>query len=162
MSAAEPHPWALRLFGAAAVVGIVGWVILLCLWAWWMLQPANLPSVTEPMPVLNLNDEVAIGESLLLQLDVTKSQELTAVSTGRFIECPESGNLVTLTGLDAINLPTGSYTVVADSITLPPKVTVGDRCQAVIRVTYRINPVRVESVEFESELFTVMPAKEAP
>ena len=159
MSADKPHPLALRLFGVAAVVGIVGWLLLLSLWGWWTLQPANLPSVTEPMPVLNEDREVAIGEPLLLQLQVVKTAELTAVSTGRWLAC-ESSNLVTLTSLDPVNLPVGEYTVVADSIILPAKITPGDTCTAVIRVTYRINPMRVESVEFDSEPFTVLPPVE--
>ena len=161
MSENQPHPLALRLFGAAAVIGIAGWVGLLALWGWWSLQPVALPTVTEPMPVLNPNREVAIGDPLLLQLDVVKQQELDAVGTSRYLAC-ESSNLVTLTSMTAINLPVGEYTVIADSIVLPAKITPGDVCRAVISVTYHVNPIRDDDVEFTSEPFTVLPAEEKP
>jgi hypothetical protein len=41
---------------------------------------------------------------------------------------------------------------------MPAKITLGDVCVAVLGVTYQINPIRREHVEFHSEPFTVLPA----
>ena len=150
----EPHPLALRLFGFAAVVGILGWMALLALWGWWTLQPINLPNVTEPLPVLNPGHAVPIGEPLRMKLDVAKTDDLSPVASTRLLEC-ESGNLVTLTSAP-VQLPIGTYTITSDSIVIPAKITPGDTCLAVIAVTFRINPIRTEVARFESEPFLVL------
>ena len=159
MSTSDPHPLAIKLFGVAAIIGVGGWLTLLAVYTWWMLQPANIPTVTEPMPILNENHEVAIGEPLLVELQVSKFQDLTPVGTTRYLAC-DSSNLVTLTKLEPIDLPIGEYTVISDDIVVPAKITPGDMCRAIITVSYRINPVRVEGADFESDKFTVLAPRE--
>ena len=151
------NPWMARVFTVAAAVGIFGWVFLLGLWGWWSVQPVTLPTITEPIKVLNPGNRVAIGDTLLMELQVDKPVDLRAVGNTRRLECVSS-NLVTLTA-GIIELPGGEYRVVSDTIVLPAKVTPGDECVAVLGVTYQINPIRVEHVEFHSEPFTVLPAE---
>lgn len=154
----DPHPWQIRVFTAAALIGGGGWAILLGLWGWWTLQPTSLPVVTEPIEVLNPGNDVAIGEALVMRLVVNKPNPATAVSSSRRLECL-SGNLVTLTSGSAVPLPVGSYTLVSDNVIMPAKVTPGDTCDAVWTIRYRINPIRDEVVEWRSEPFTVLPAQ---
>jgi len=151
----HPHPWQVRLFAIAAFIGVVGWSVIFGLLIWWTVQPANLPTVTEPIEVLNPGNAVAINDTLLMRLDVVKPHELAQVGTVRLLECL-SGNLVTLTSTD-IRLPAGTYSVISDSIIIPAKITPGDTCSAVFEITYRINPIREEVVRFDSEPFTVLP-----
>lgn len=155
---ADPHPWVVRAFGIAALVGVGGWMLLLGVWAWWMLQPADLPTVTEPIAVLNEGNKVAIGSPLVLELQVNKPVDRTPISSSRLLEC-ESGNLVTLTSTPT-PLPVGAYTVISDNLTIPAKVTPGDTCVATFLVTFRINPLRDETARWSSEPFTVLPMKE--
>lgn len=145
-----------RVFMAAGIVGIVGWLLVLILLGWWQLQPAALPTVTEPLPILNPGHQVAIGEPIVLQIDVVKDTETTVATSTRFLAC-QSGNLVTLTS-QPTNLPVGDYTIVSDNVILPAKVTPGDVCTMNFRIVYRINPIRTEALALESEPFTVLPA----
>ena len=154
----HPHPWQVRLFAIAAVIGVGGWLLLLGLWAWWSFQPTNLPTITEPIPVLNPEHAVAIGTPIVLELAIAKPRDIAPHTSTRFLECT-SGNLVTLTATPT-QLPEGNYTVVSDNVVLPAKVTPGDTCVAVFLNTYEINPIREETTRFASEPFTVLPAAE--
>ena len=156
----HPHPWVLRAFGIAALVGMGGWMLLLGVWAWWMLQPANLPTITEPIEVLNPGDAVAVGDPLVLRLEVDKPRPASPVNSARLLEC-ESGNLVTLTSTPT-PLPVGTYTVISDNLTIPAKVTPGDTCVATFNITFRINPIRDEVARWSSEPFVILPAKGGP
>ena len=139
--------WA--VIGAGVVVG--GWLLLN---VWWLNQPVSLPSIDEPIPILNDNREIAIGEPIRMLLRVDKPQDIEAERTSRSIIC-ESGNLVTLTE-STQDVPAGSFTAVADNVNLPNKVDVGDTCQFRYNVDYRINPIRTDEVEWLSEPFTVV------
>lgn len=147
-------PWAFRvLVPVAAGIGILGWVALLLLAGWWMVQPAGLPTIAQPIPVLNEGHEVAIGERLVLRLDVNKAVPRDPVDSDRWLEC-ESGNLVTLTSTIS-ELPVGTYTVLSDDVVIPNKVTAGDVCTAWLAVDFRINPLRTEELQLASEPFTI-------
>jgi len=145
-----------RALTAAACVGIGGWALILLGWLWWTLQPVALPAVAEPIPVLNEGNEIAIGDTITMELAVVKPAGVRTIQSLRFIQC-DSGNLVTLTDA-ARDLPPGAYTVVADSVKLPAKVSPGDVCVFTYRNTYTVNPIRSETVEWSSERFTVLPA----
>jgi hypothetical protein len=147
-------PWAFRvLVPVAAAIGIVGWVALLLLAGWWMVQPAGLPSVAQPLAVLNPGHEVAVGERLVLRLDVAKTVPRDPVDSSRWLEC-ESGNLLTLTSTISV-LPVGTYTIISDSVVIPNKVSVGDVCTAWLAVDFQINPIRTEELRLASEPFTI-------
>lgn len=145
--------WAKHLFVTTSIVGLVGWASLILIWLVWTFQPVTLPTIKQPIPVLNPGQEIAVGEPIRLRLDVSKPQDINVESTDRFLVC-ESGNLVTLTGT-ARDLPLGNYTIIADSTLLPNKVAVGDECQFLYRVRYYVNPIRDADVEYLSEPFTV-------
>jgi hypothetical protein len=144
------------IFTVSAVLGISGWLFLMGLYIFWMLESDPTPSIQEPIPVLNVNNSVAIGDALLMEFEVIKLEEIQPVSAARFLEC-ESGNLVTLTAA-AITLPVGEYTIISNDITIPAKVAPGDKCIFVIEVTYQINPLKQDTNRFQSETFTVLPA----
>lgn len=146
--------WITFLFAWAAIVGLSGWTVLITLWGWWTFQPVVLPSVAEPIPILNFRNEVSVGQNLLLRLEVNKVVNLNAISSARYIAC-DSGNLITLTAAP-IRLPIGSYSVITQDIVIPAKATVGDRCVYSLDIVYQINPIRQESVHFESEPFIII------
>ena len=148
------HPWTMRvLLPIAAAVGMVGWVGLMLLGAFWLVQPAGLPRVEEPIEVLNPGNRVAVGDTLVMRLEVAKSVPREPVDSARWLEC-ESGNLVTLTATIS-ELPVGVYTVISDSVVIPAKVAMGDTCKAVLSVDFRVNPIRVETLTVASEPFTI-------
>ena len=155
----NPHPWVVRAFGIAALVGVGGWMLLLGIWAFWMLQPASLPNITEPIEVVNPRNEVRIGEPLVLRMEVDKQVARSPVSSSRVLEC-ESGNLITLTSTPT-PLPVGNYTVVSDNLIIPAKIAPGDHCVATFLITFRINPLRDETARWSSETFMVLPMEEA-
>lgn len=146
------------VFAVSAALGIAGWLFLIALNVWWLIQPANLPVIKEPIPILNQNNEAAIGDTLSMVFDVEKTQALTTVSSARYLEC-RSGNLVTLTSAP-ITLPVGSYLIPSNDVIVPNKVSPGDTCLFVIEASFYINPLRNESVRFVSEPFTILPMKE--
>jgi hypothetical protein len=147
-----------RILMGFAVIGIGGWTVLLLWGIWWMIQPVTVPTITEPIPVLNPGNEIAIGETIILELDVAKPQDFLSTDSERFLLC-ESGNLVTLqsTPQSQTTLPVGEYTLVVDNVDLPNKVTTGDVCTHVFRVTYEVNPLRSIEAEYTSEPFTISP-----
>lgn len=143
-----------RLFVFAAYVGVGGWISLLALCVWWLVQPDGIPDIKEPMRVLNPNREVAIGDPLILELIVDKRVERNPRTSNRVIEC-ESGNLLTLVS-NPVTLPAGQYTIVSDTIVVPPKAIPGDVCRAVFLIGYEINPVREEVARYVSEQFVIL------
>lgn len=153
MSIPTGPPATHRWFVAASAIGIAGWAFILLLLGWWYLAPVALPTVTQPLPILNPGHRVAIGEPILMELSVVKPVPLDTAASSRWIAC-ESGNLVTLTSTPT-NLPVGTYTIVSDSVILPAKVSPGDVCRMNYLITYSINPVRDEQLALESEPFTV-------
>jgi hypothetical protein len=148
-----PTPTSHKFFIAAATIGIVGWLCVLMLLGFWYLAPVALPTVTQPLPILNPGHQIAIGDPIVVELDVIKTAPTDVQSSSRFLAC-ESGNLVTLTGMPT-NLPVGEYVIVSDNVILPAKVSAGEVCTMNYHIVYRINPVRTETLNLTSEPFTV-------
>lgn len=145
-----------HVFIVAATLGLSSATGLLGIYLWWMLQPVAVPVITEPIPVLNENREIAYGEPIVLELDVLKTEDFRDSSSERFLKC-ESGNLVTLFSPGAsTELPVGEYTVVSDVVELPQKVAVGDVCYHSFEVTFEVNPIRDIMATYDSEPFTVV------
>lgn len=155
VASGAPSKWLYAIFTVSAILGISGWLFLLTIYIFWTLESAPTPTIKEPIPVLNTDNAVAIGDALLMEFDVIKLEEMTPVSASRFLEC-ESGNLVTLTAA-AITLPVGTYTLISNDITIPSKVSAGDKCVFVIEVTYQMNPLKQVTNRFQSETFLVLP-----
>ena len=101
-------------------------------------------------------NRIAIGEPIVMELAVDKERNARPVASDRFIKCG-SGNLVTLTSAPR-DLPIGNFTIISDSVILPAKVSPGDQCVFTFRITYEVNPIRSETVDWESERFDVLPA----
>jgi len=146
------------IFAISAILGITGWIFLLSIYIFWTLEPVNLTNVKEPIPVLNENHMVAIGDTLKMELIISKPEDIAPNDAARYLEC-ESGNLVTLTAT-AINLPVGTYTITSNDVVIPVKVTPDDVCVYVMQVTYNINPLKQVTNRFTSEKFIIIPAKE--
>ena len=141
---------ALRLLVALLLLVLGIWAIV---WVYWLNEPVTLPDVREPIPVLNQDKTIAIGEPIRLLVTVDKPMDVEAERASRSIVC-ESGNLVTLTP-STRDLPTGQFTIVFDDVDLPPKVEPGDVCQFRFNLDYRINPIRIDERVWFSEEFTV-------
>lgn len=143
-----------RALLAIASAAFVGWMGMFALWLAWSFWPVNLPTVEQPIPILNANRTVAVGEPIVMLLKVNKPDPVNVRSADRLIRC-DSGNLITLTST-AIDLPTGEFVVESSSVILPDKIISGDRCTFLYRIGYYINPVRTEVAEYESEPFTTI------
>lgn len=137
-----------------STVIVVGMVAFLAWLLFMLVRPENLPSVAEPIPVLNPDRVVAVGEPIVLELSVVKDSDTDVVSSSRSLLC-DSGNLITLTSVPR-DLPTGRYTLVSDSAVLPDKIVDGDTCVLLFHVDYRLNPVRIVGKEWTSVPFTVV------
>ena len=147
----HPHQTRGRAVAWAAGLSILGWVAIFAIYLAWTLWPVNLPTVDQPIPILNQNRTVAVGEPIIMELQVNKPDPVNVRAADRLIIC-DSGNLITLTP-DAVDLPTGDFVVESSSVILPDKIIDGDRCTFLYRITYYINPVRSETAEYESETF---------
>lgn len=136
-----------------AWVAIIGNILLIGMVAWWLLHPYGLPQITQPMPIENENNEIAIGEPIRMTLKVDKPREMTPYISQRNLTCND-GNLVTLAG-SANTIPTGSYTIHSSNYILPPKVAKGSICKFNFVNTYKLNPLRSETITYSSEEFLV-------
>ena len=131
----------------------LSWTVFLLLVAFWLLYPYKVSSIKEPIAILNEYNEIAIGDAIIMKIELTKPNEIRPKGTV-FITC-DSGNLVTLLG-NTQNLPVGKYTVVNDRYILPSKVSVGDKCKFHFKNSYQVNPIREITKEWVSEEFTVI------
>ena len=146
-------PWQ-RVFMFSAIVGMFGWLGFFALTMFWLFQPIEVPTIDEPIPILNEDQTVRVGEAILMDLAVDKPVGYQIIEVNRFIEC-DSGKVVPLTDGEARTLPVGSYTIRVDNIILPTPVFDGDSCTFLFKNVYDINPFKTIQTEFRSEPFTV-------
>ena len=135
-----------------AWVAILGNLFLVVLAAFWLYYPYALPYVQQPIEIQNPNKEIAIGDPILMKINVSKPNDFTPVSQHN-ITCND-GNLVTLSS-SAKNLPKGEYTINSSNYILPPKVRKGAECQFNFINVYQLNPLRTETAVWSSEVFLV-------
>ena len=147
-----------RALTITAATALAGWLGVFAVYLCWLFWPVQLPTVDQPIPILNSDNTITVGEPIVMQLRVNKPQPVNVRSADRLIRC-ESGNLVTLTST-AIDLPTGEFVVESSSVILPNKIVDGDTCTFLYRIGYYVNPVRSEIVEYESEPFVTLIAEE--
>lgn len=136
-----------------AWVIIFGNIFLIGMVAWWLIHPYGLPQITQPMPIENENKTIAIGEPIKMTLRVDKPREMTPAISQRNLTCND-GNLVTLAG-GIIPIPIGNYTIHSSNYILPPKVAKGSICKFNFVNTYKLNPLRSETITYSSEEFKV-------
>lgn len=142
-----------KIIHTLAYIVIAGNIFIIGLLIYWMLQPYNLPYVEQPIPVLNEDKVVKVGDPIILRLDIIKTHDLESIGSEPRIEC-KSGNLVTLVG-NPVQLPVGDYELISDRFILPPKVLNNDLCKFVFRTTFSVNPIKSKTTEWFSEIFTV-------
>lgn len=122
---------------------------------YWLLAPITIATIEEPIPILNENNEIAIGDTILMQLEIEKFSD-AKVDASVYITC-DDGNLVTMASPNSgTTLPKGQYSFTSDSYVLPPKVAVGAVCTFHYLNIYEPNPVRTIQSEWVSEPFTVI------
>lgn len=142
---------------------VASWTFLVLAFAaiavvtYWTVRPADLPTIDQPIPILNDNNTITVGEPIVMELRVNKPRPTQVIGSDRFIIC-ESGNLITLTSTPS-ELPDGEFTIIADGAILTDNIIDGDVCTFLYRVDYQINPIRFETAEYESEPFTVKQAE---
>ena len=132
---------------------IAGNLALIGLVAWWLIHPYNLPTVNEPIPIENPDNVIAIGDPILMTLKINKTRDMTASTSINNITCND-GNLVTMATTSKY-IPVGAYTVNSSSYVLPPKVARGAVCTFNFINTYKLNPLRSQTITWSSEEFTV-------
>lgn len=141
------------------ILHILGWVVifgnlaLIGLVAWWLLHPYGLPQITQPMPIENENNEIAIGEPIRMKLEINKPRDMQPTVVQRNLTCND-GNLVTMAG-SPVPTPVGNYTIHSENFILPPKVAKGSTCRFNFVNTYKLNPLRSETETYSSEYFLV-------
>lgn len=120
----------------------------------------TLPYVTEPIEIVNPNNEIAIGDTIVMKLVIQKTELLPIESNSVNITC-DDGNLITMVAPEmAGTLPVGEHVSVIDSYDLPAKATIGSRCQFNFINTYHINQYIEETVIWSSEQFKVLKGAE--
>ena len=142
-----------KILHVLAWVVIIGDILLVGMVAFWLVYPYNLPTVKEPIPIENENHVIAIGEPIKMTLIINKPQDMTPTIVAHNITCND-GNLVTLSSTGK-TMPKGSYTIHSSSYVLPPKVAKGATCKFNFINTYKLNPLRSETVTWSSEEFVV-------
>ena len=120
----------------------------------WMVYPYKTAEIKTPVPILNENNEIARGDVVLLKIVVNK---YTGVAPERdeFITC-DDGTLTFINPGNTTNLPPGTYTFTNENNILPEKLVVGAVCKYHFRYTYKVNPIREITKEWDSERFTVV------
>lgn len=144
-------------FVLASTLGIVGWLIVLGLAFYWIVQPVSLPITNTPAPITN-GDTFKAGDVIDFRLEVSKQDNLRVIESTRFVRC-EDGQLVTFTN-NTQNLPVGDYSIDGSTPPLPDQVASQTTCEYVIIVEYRINPLRTLTIEFFTESFTWIPRED--
>jgi len=115
----------------------------------------HLPSVVEPITILNENNEIAYGEAIEMKLVIKKPQELASIGSVD-ITC-DDGNLITMTPSSRSGtVPTGNHTLITKSYKLPPKAAIGSKCQFNFINIYEVNPYKTEIRTWSSETFKVV------
>lgn len=141
---------------------ILSWVAILFIVAassliiFWLVFPYKRTTIKEPIPILNPNKEIAVGEPILQRLEINKPTNTPPNSVTRVLICNE-GELITLApSSPTLNLPVGKYISVNDRYDLPENVTIGSTCHFIWTQSYEVNPIRNIDVEWRSEQFKVV------
>lgn len=111
--------------------------------------PVKVIEIKSPMKITNVNNEVKAGEMLYGTLDYIKYQDYTATVTKHFIN-----NLVFIVPDSSSSLPVGKH-VIPYSIEVPECLPTG-RYHVFVVLTYHVNFLRNEKVEFNTEEFNVI------
>ncbi len=113
-----------------------------------------LPTVAQPIEILNEDNEIAIGDVILMKLIIDKPEDILAIESSNDITC-EGGNLVTMAGGGTVSV--GQFELISDNYLLPNKVGIGDVCQFNFRNRYQPNrQMQSELITWSSEKFTVV------
>lgn len=121
-------------------------------WAYYVyIDGYSLPSVTQPIEILNEDNEIKIGEPIKMLLKIDKPEQIPIIDADNYITCTD-GNLVTLTS-NPTTLPVGYREITSDRYLLPNKVLIGATCHFVFQTSYQVNPYVVETTTWTSEPF---------
>ena len=164
VSLAEFSPVKRLVYGAAArhcflTLATIASIIMTAAGAvliWWLIQPTftTLPNVAQPIPILNRDNVIAVGEPIRMELRINKPLPIASEGSTRIMQC-DSGLLDTFTP-STRDLPIGEYTLISDSTILPNSIIEEDTCRVVWRVRYEVNPLRHVTTEFVTEPFTTI------
>jgi hypothetical protein len=144
------------------IVNIVIWggfmtaLGLMLLIFYWLLIPCDVITTVQPVPVLNEDKTVSVGDRLLLRIDYDKKRPFPG-RVAQNIIC-SSGNMAPIEEF-TINLPVGKKNFVFDGVVVPSSMIAGDKCFLQQSVSYKVNPVREITYTFLSEKFTISAAR---
>lgn len=128
--------------------------ILVITYIFWAIYPYKLVDIKEPIPILNYNHQVKVGEQVIMQLYIKKYQDITPDKADVYLLCSD-GSLIQLQAKTA-GRPKGEYNVVIDSYRVPEKTPIGLKCTFNFRNSYQVNPVREIVKNWSSEQFEVI------
>jgi hypothetical protein len=144
-----------RLFIVVSWIAIAFITISSAIIIFWLLYPYKVSSIDVPINIVNKDNQVQLGHSIIQELKIDKPNNIPPTNATRVLIC-DNGELVTLAPIpSALNLPIGTYTLINDRYILPKQVPVGSMCSFVWTQDYKVNPIRSISVEWRSELFKV-------
>lgn len=135
-----------------AWVAILGNIFLIILTAFWLYYPYQLPYVEQPIEILNENNEIAVGETIKMKINIVKEREAEVIVRPN-ITCND-GVITPLVSKD-ITLPLGAHIRFSNDYQMPP-APVGSKCMFNFEVTYEVNPIRTENITWSSEEFKVV------
>ena len=119
--------------------GILTSILMMSIVLYWVIYPYPTTDIIEPIEILNENNEIAVGEKIILSFQIDKPND-DRPDTEAVITC-DDGNLVTLANIP-IAFPEGQYNLIIDNYLLPPKVLEGSTCRFEYTKSYYPNPFR--------------------
>lgn len=140
-----------KLFYYTGMLSILMLIMLILLAMFMAFYPFRVVEVQSPYPIINENRQVKRGEEIYYLVNYNKHMQVRAESTW-FLECSD-GSLITLAPTST-NFPIGRHTIIRNT-TIPTKVPLGE-CKIEQQIQFFVNPLQVQTFEFESEPFIVV------
>ena len=148
-----PHT---RVLLTGAWFGIIGSLCIMAVLIFWTVVPVTIPEIEEPLPILNPDNEIAVGEPIVLELNVFKEHQFLSADSNRYLRCSDGNLKLLVSDGRSTQLPVGEYTLINDNVSLPSGLTIGAVCEHVFDVTFDVNPIRSVQTAYVSEPFTVV------
>jgi hypothetical protein len=135
-----------------AWVAILGNLFLIGLVAFWQLYPYRLPYVQQPIEILNENNEIKVGETIKMKINLVKERNVEVIVRPN-VTC--SDGVITPLISKSDTLPVGAHIRLSNDYQMPP-APVGAECKFNFEVVYQVNPIRAEPITWSSEEFKVV------
>lgn len=135
----------ISLFSLTAILGTI------CVLAYWLFYPYHPLTVNiNPMPILNPDKSVRIGEPLLYYTDTCRNMTGTVRVSRTFVD----GVLINLPEHTFFQETVECRSYTNSSVSIPKTLPPGEY-KLVVTSYFQVNPIREVAVKLETEKFTV-------